>query len=261
MKSENVSEVNLKLVSRTHNWCHIIPHVGLKRVHMIPLYFQKSYWIWEHCLRIRWNEQERCTKTANWELRKRPWFAMHFTSRKNLNAYVTRKRYELQKIECEQECIPVGCVPAAYWPYAGVCFSGSVCSRVGWVSAPGGGGIPACTDADPPPVNRITDTSKNITLATTSLRPVIKLTKRQDYLVRYVRMHLPHLIRSYKSDEHIVPVFRCKTMVVSPDNATDIFGLFHVSMIAFNHILSCPECLFITPLSIFIAHINREIVG
>ena len=31
----------------------------------------------------------------------------------------------------------------------------------------GGGGIPACTE------DRITDTSKNITLATTSLRPVI----------------------------------------------------------------------------------------
>ena len=37
-----------------------------------------------------------------------------------------------------------------------------------------GGGIPACTEADPPPVNRMTDRCKNITLATTSLRPVIK---------------------------------------------------------------------------------------
>ena len=37
----------------------------------------------------------------------------------------------------------------------------------------GGGGIPACTEADPPPVDRITDTSKNITLASTSLRPVM----------------------------------------------------------------------------------------
>ena len=32
----------------------------------------------------------------------------------------------------------------------------------------------ACWDSTHPPVNRITDTSKNITLATTSLRPVIK---------------------------------------------------------------------------------------
>ena len=35
-----------------------------------------------------------------------------------------------------------------------------------------GGGIPACTEADTPPVNRMTDRCKNITLATTSLRPV-----------------------------------------------------------------------------------------
>ena len=43
------------------------------------------------------------------------------------------------------------------------------------VSAPGVGvvsHIPACTEADPP-VNRMTDRCKNITLATTSLRPVM----------------------------------------------------------------------------------------
>ena len=69
----------------------------------------------------------------------------------------------------------------------GVC-SGGICS--GGVSAPGGVcsrgvsarggvcsggcGIPACTEADTltPPVNRMTNSSKNITLATTSLRPV-----------------------------------------------------------------------------------------
>ena len=106
----------------------------------------------------------------------------------------------------QQECIPVGCVPAAQWPYAGICFrGGGVCSRRG--SALGGGcllpggvcyqgvlllggvcseggvsalggvcsqggvggcGIPACTQAAPP-VNRMTDRCKNITLATTSL--------------------------------------------------------------------------------------------
>ena len=56
----------------------------------------------------------------------------------------------------------------------------------GGVSAPGGGllpagvcslggggvGIPACTEAAPPPVDRMTHTCKNITLATTSLSPV-----------------------------------------------------------------------------------------
>ena len=39
-------------------------------------------------------------------------------------------------------------------------------------SAFGPGGIPACSGADPP-VDRIADTSKNITLATTSLRPIM----------------------------------------------------------------------------------------
>ena len=35
-----------------------------------------------------------------------------------------------------------------------------------------GGGIPSCTEADPS-VNRMTNSSKNITLATTSLRTVM----------------------------------------------------------------------------------------
>ena len=162
----------------------------------------------------------------------------------------------------QQECIPVGCVPAAHWPYSrvwlrgggmsaaggcllrgGVCsrgdvYSGGVCSQglsawggvcsqggvcsggvstpgcllwgvsapgecllpgrcllPGGVSAPGGclllGGI--CSQGGvcsggvsaprgwypsmhwgrhPPPVNRMTNRCKNITLATTSLRPV-----------------------------------------------------------------------------------------
>ena len=37
-----------------------------------------------------------------------------------------------------------------------------------------GGGIPACTEADSP-VNRMTNRCKNITLAATSLQPVIKI--------------------------------------------------------------------------------------
>ena len=152
-----------------------------------------------------------------------------------------------------QECIPVGCVPAAHWPYAAVFFRGGVFSLVrgvfslvrggvllglgggypwyggfflvrggspwGWGSVwsgggspwsggfslvpggsawsggvlPGGclpglggspwswGGLPGpggspCRGGSPetPPVNRITDTCKNITLATTSLRPVTR---------------------------------------------------------------------------------------
>ena len=46
----------------------------------------------------------------------------------------------------------------------------------GGVSAPGGG--LSASDTHPSPVNRITDTSKNITLATTSLRPVITVAPR-----------------------------------------------------------------------------------
>ena len=108
--------------------------------------------------------------------------------------------------DIKQECIPVGCVPAARRPYAGVCFPGGVSawSRGGlpglgggwWVCLVGGGvslvrggvclpgpggvspwsrgdGIPACTEADTLPPRGQTDTCKNITLATTSLRPVI----------------------------------------------------------------------------------------
>ena len=87
----------------------------------------------------------------------------------------------------KQDCIPVGCVPPARWPYLPACstaggisaLGGGVCS---WgVSDPGIGGvcfggcllpggsaprgIPACTEADPPsPVNRITYACENITL-------------------------------------------------------------------------------------------------
>ena len=124
-------------------------------------------------------------------------------------AYKIRFNIETKNM-MKQECIPVGCVPAARWPYPGVCFPGGgvcllrgvsapqggclvlggclvpggVCSRgvsAGgfWSggsgprrgSAPGGlllegvgAGIPACTEADPP-VDRITDACKNITLA------------------------------------------------------------------------------------------------
>ena len=45
------------------------------------------------------------------------------------------------------------------------------------------GGIPACTEADTPPMNRITHSCKNITLATTSLRSVTTqfVTKHMNY--------------------------------------------------------------------------------
>ena len=56
------------------------------------------------------------------------------------------------------------------WSRGGVCLvGGSPCQ--GGSDWSRGGGLPG--DPLPPPVNRITDTCKNITLATTSLRPVI----------------------------------------------------------------------------------------
>ena len=50
---------------------------------------------------------------------------------------------------------------------------GSPWSR-GGLPGPGGSAWSGGVSREPPPVNRITDTCKNITLATTSLRPVIK---------------------------------------------------------------------------------------
>ena len=123
-------------------------------------------------------------------------------SRTLRHIYTDRKRtYKIQ------ECIPVGCVPAARKPYAAVCFPGGVClvrgvyawswgvclvrgclpgpegaawcgegglpgPRGGVCLVQGGSGIPACTEADTLPPCGQTHTCKNITLATTSLRPV-----------------------------------------------------------------------------------------
>ena len=109
------------------------------------------------------------------------------------------------KTAWKQECIPVGCVPADRRPYAGVCFQGGrgvsapggvlhsrgVCSKGGvWsggvcsggVSGRGGspcrGGLarrtPPGWENPSPPVNRMTNKCKNITLAKTSFRPVMK---------------------------------------------------------------------------------------
>ena len=80
---------------------------------------------------------------------------------------------------------PGGCMPGrgglSAWS-GGVCVPGP--GGGGWSALLGGrgdawsggclvSGIPACTEADTPPCG-LTDTCKNITLATTSLRPVIK---------------------------------------------------------------------------------------
>ena len=79
----------------------------------------------------------------------------------------------------KQECIPVGCILSAA---VAVCWGGGVSARgvsaQGAVSAqggqclPGGVCIPACTEADTPLVDRMTDRCQNITLPQTSLRTV-----------------------------------------------------------------------------------------
>ena len=112
----------------------------------------------------------------------------------------------------EQECIPVGCVPAAHWPYAAVSLvpggspwsggrvvclvGGGVGGRLGGLLGPGGGGVVCLVrgwsawsgggvsawfrgggSPETPPVGRILDTRLwKYYLGPTSLRPVKKWT-------------------------------------------------------------------------------------
>ena len=64
--------------------------------------------------------------------------------------------------------VPRGCLVSGVSALGGGCLPQGVCVCVC--------GIPACRQADTPPVNIITHTCKNITLATTSLRPVTTVT-------------------------------------------------------------------------------------
>ena len=64
-------------------------------------------------------------------------------------------------IHCAGGCLLLG----------GVCSGGSALGRGAYLPAPGMGGwygIPACTEADPPVTDRMTDRRKNITLPQTS---------------------------------------------------------------------------------------------
>ena len=160
----------------------------------------------------RWGFREQYTSASGWHgvpCWNTP--AIH-SSFSIIRYFPAKSRFGriLSKINSAQECFPVGCVPAAHWPYAGVCSrggawsggvpgpegpgpGGGVCSQGGVLPGRGGllpgggvlpgrgdspwqrgfslpGGVPPCPET--PRVNRITDTCKNITLATTSLRPV-----------------------------------------------------------------------------------------
>ena len=94
----------------------------------------------------------------------------------------------------QQDCIPVGCIPPACWPYL------PACTAQGWVgvcfwgmSARGGcllpWGIPACTEADPP-VNRILE---NITLPQTSFADGNNVLKKVDVMFPLEKSYIPFL--------------------------------------------------------------------
>ena len=109
------------------------------------------------------------------------WYSQHYVLAGILCRRSTRlsdgQFFSKCSYKMKQECIPVGCVPSQWQPSPGgavlprgECASqgcaswGVVCFR--------GGGVPACTEADPP-VNRMTDSCNKITFAT-SLQMVIK---------------------------------------------------------------------------------------
>ena len=74
-----------------------------------------------------------------------------------------------EEIICQQDCIPVGCIPSACRPYLPArSVQGEVSLPGGfslpWGGSPWWGGYPAFTEAGPPHVNRITDACENITL-------------------------------------------------------------------------------------------------
>ena len=79
------------------------------------------------------------------------------------------------RLQYQQECIPVGCVPPVCWPHPSMHWAGGVYPSMHWA---GGLCIPACTGAggvsalgwclpggvwQRPPVNRMADRRKNIT--------------------------------------------------------------------------------------------------
>ena len=93
------------------------------------------------------------------------------------------------------DCIPVGCIPPARWPYLPACSAPGGCLVPGeGVSAPGGfapggqllgGGIPVCTEAAPPCEQNHTHLWK-YNLAPTWLRVVIIQWRIQDFPDREV---------------------------------------------------------------------------
>ena len=141
----------------------------------------------------------------------------------------------------KQECIPVGCVPAARWPYAEVCSRGGegsgpggfVLVPGGFVLVPGGcllpggggggclvwgvsglGYIPACTEADPLPPLWTDRRLWKYYLGPTSLRPVINFTKNSETWPRIESRSLTWLCQPRKPFTRIfsVLVWCCNCM-------------------------------------------------
>ena len=83
-------------------------------------------------------------------------------------------------------------VPRSVPDPGGCLVQGRVCSR-------GGCGIPACTEAGTPSVNRMTNSSKKITLATISLWPVKKKKLNRFFFMRLL-IYL-FLFKEHKSKE------------------------------------------------------------
>ena len=74
--------------------------------------------------------------------------------------------YDNGSSQIQQECIPVRCLPPARWPYHIVSNGGWVICPAPWMQTlPHIQTPPGCR---PPPVDRMTNTSKNITLPKTS---------------------------------------------------------------------------------------------
>ena len=164
----------------------------------------------------------------------------------------------------QQECIPVGCVPAARRPYSGVCFPGGGLPGPGgfclvrgggsaWSGGKGGspwsgggsplvrGGLPGLGGSpcpggfslpgEPSLVDRITDTCKNITLATTSLRPVMIQRLQRSYPVSMLITSVSEWSESIVKKHTFCTEWGTCTRLNIHFQLTNRFNLFNVSHI------------------------------
>ena len=67
-----------------------------------------------------------------------------FSEYDDVDSFIKYWQQGLSKNFHQQKCIPVGCVPAAHWPYAGVCFSGGGGGLLWGGVVPGPRGVCSC---------------------------------------------------------------------------------------------------------------------